>query len=121
MLTSKTFLKYSLFIWLGLIWLASSLPGKTLPQVDVLNFDKLAHVVVYFILGVLLFKNHNQGLFRRFTRQQLLLIAIILAALDEAHQFFIPNRLVSVYDLAANLAGLTLSYFTIKPKPYSYD
>lgn len=111
MFKSNKSLKYMLFIWLALIWAASSVPGDSLPELDTFNLDTLAHLAVYLILGLLLFANHNRGLFNRYSRQQILMAAVVLSALDEAHQIFIPNRQVSVIDLAANIGGLALAYF----------
>jgi len=111
MLIGNKSLKYILFIWLALIWIVSSVPANSLPKLDTFNLDTLAHLAVYLVFGLLLFANHRRGLFNRYSRQQLLMAAVILAALDEAHQVFIPNRQVSVIDLAANIGGLALAYF----------
>ena len=108
--------KYAMFTWLGGIWFISSLPAQRLPQIDVLNFDKLAHVIVYLILGILIYKNFKLGLFGSLNKYELLNIAIILAALDEAHQVIIVNRTVSVFDLSANIAGLVIAYFIMSRK-----
>ena len=102
-----------MYTWLGIIWFISSLPAHRLPEIDILNFDKLAHIAVYFILGVLIFKNYKLGLFSNLNKYNVLNLAIILAALDEAHQVFITNRSVSVLDLSANIAGLIIAYFII--------
>jgi len=100
-----------MFGWLGIIWFISSLPAHSLPKIDVLNFDKLAHVIIYFILGVLIFKNYQLKLFGNLNRYYVLNIAVILASLDEAHQVFITNRSVSALDLSANIAGLVIAFF----------
>lgn len=121
MLKNKALLKYSLFIWLIIIWIVSSIPGKSLPQIDAFDLDKLAHTLVYLILSMLIFINYNNGLFNNLSRQYILLIAIILAGLDEAHQVFIPNRYVSIYDMAANLLGLTAGYLLFRPKKETHD
>ncbi len=95
--------------WLGLIWVASSLPGKHLPSPKILGLDKLGHVFVYLVLGLLV----NRALRSRITpRKQVWLIYLLLlvaAGLDELHQFLIPQRSVSVWDMAANAAGLSLA------------
>ena len=46
----------SVIIFLILITIGSSIPGKNMPALNVLNFDKALHFVEYFILGFLLFK-----------------------------------------------------------------
>jgi VanZ family protein len=105
------FFQYAMFIWLAVIWTLSSLPADSIPKLDTFNLDKMAHVIVYFVFSMLIFRNYKMGFFGKLTRQQVMFIAFFLAALDEAHQVLCINRFVSLYDLAANLAGLTLGYF----------
>ena len=85
-----------------------------MPKLETLNFDKLAHIIIYFVLGLLVFANHRMGNLNRYKRTDLLLVFVIMAALDESHQVLITNRSVSVLDLSANLSGLFLSYFLTK-------
>lgn len=108
---NQKYLRPMLLIWVTIIFTVSSLPADRIPVLDGINVDKLLHIAVYYVLGCLLLWNHKAGLLGSFTRYQVLLAAIIFASLDEAHQSVIPNRSVSVYDLAANMAGLFISYF----------
>jgi len=48
----KSSLMPALF-WLVVIWIMSSLPSKDIPSVNLLGFDKVAHVSVYAVLGFL--------------------------------------------------------------------
>ena len=45
-------------IWCALIWTASSVPAEDIPTVNILGIDKLAHLGVYAVLGILI----NYGL-----------------------------------------------------------
>lgn len=110
----KQILKYSLILWVGVIWYISSLPGDALPTIDALHFDKLAHTSVYLIMSILLFINYNKGQFHKLSRYDVLILAVIMASLDESHQFFIKFRAVSALDLSANLFGIFLGYFLVK-------
>jgi VanZ family protein len=110
----KSLLCYALFLLICLIWFVSSLPGDSLPKFDTFGFDKLAHIVMYLFLSILLFVNYNLGLFKKLSRHDLLIFIIMLAALEESHQVFIQFRAVSVLDLSANLFGIFLGYFLIK-------
>jgi VanZ family protein len=110
-----------MFGWIGLIWFLSSLPGDSLPKMDAFSFDKLAHTTVYLILSVLVFLNFNGGLFKNMTRHEVLALAVMIAALEEAHQLFITNRFVSALDLSANMFGIFLGYFLIKSFDKSHD
>ncbi|NLW18135.1 MAG: VanZ family protein [Candidatus Cloacimonetes bacterium] len=98
------------FLWLALIWLLSSLPGRHLPSGKIVGLDKLAHITVYFILGVLV-NRLLRGL-KVSPRKVwwIYLVMVASAALDELHQFFIPQRSVTVWDFAANATGLGLAF-----------
>lgn len=97
-------------IWLALIWLVSSLPGKSLPAPRLLSLDKLAHIGVYLVLGLLT----NRAVIRVGWSSQNLgwiyLALLVSSGLDEWHQHLIPQRSVSVWDFAANAAGLVLAF-----------
>jgi len=117
----KYILRAMLFGWIALIWVVSSLPGDTLPQIDAMNFDKFAHITIYLILSILLFVNYNNGLFRKLTRHEVLALIVMLAAFEEAHQVFIRFRSVSALDLSANLFGIFVGYFLVKSFDKKYD
>lgn len=95
-------------IWFVLIWAMSSVPAKEMPSVNIIGIDKLAHVGVYAILGVLV--NHGLRQFKLHWSQLVLIYAllVLLASADEFHQTYIAGRSVSVYDQAANILGLLL-------------
>ena len=97
-------------LWLTLIWLLSSLPGRHLPSGKIVGLDKLAHITVYFILGILV-NRLLRGL--KVSPQKVWWIYLFLvasAALDDLHQIFIPQRSVTVWDFAANATGLGLAF-----------
>ncbi|MCC7331550.1 MAG: VanZ family protein [Flavobacteriales bacterium] len=39
-------------VWLLIITILSGLPGNKIPQLPVINFDKLVHVGVYFVFSI---------------------------------------------------------------------
>ncbi len=92
--------------WYSMIWVVSTLPSETLSDLHRLNLDKIAHLAVYLILALLV----NQALHAYQLRMPFVLLIYSLlflsAALDEYHQIWIPNRMVSIYDMLANQAGL---------------
>jgi VanZ family protein len=114
MIESKRMNIFAMFIWLCLIWVVSTLPADVLPRIDALKIDKLEHFVVYFILGMLVAVNYRKGFFVGLTRPGVYLALIILACFDESHQYFCINRVVSVFDLSANILGISASYFILK-------
>ncbi len=83
-------------IWMGLIFYLSSLriggaPGE-MPS-------WLMHMGVYFVLGLLL----GVALMFDFDKKKVLLIGLIIGVLygfsDEVHQFFVPGRVFSLWDI----------------------
>lgn len=64
--------------------------------------DLAVHFVEYGIWGVLLGRT-------RWPVARWLPLALLFAAFDEAHQVWIPGRVASWSDLAADAAGLFLS------------
>ncbi len=105
--------------WMALIWILSSLPSKNLPSIKIWGFDKLAHLGVYLVWGIL------AGLYlsKRKASTKMACLSfftmLLIAALDEYHQHYIPGREVSGYDLLANASGLLLAfvlYFVLKSR-----
>lgn len=108
---NKTFLFYDLplVLYAAAIFIVSSLPNTSLPDLDFHLQDKLAHLLEFGLLGVLM----QRLLFRRFSpRLNCLLISLGLslfyAAADEFHQLFVPGRMGDVYDFFADAAGILL-------------
>jgi len=93
-----------------LIFIVSSIPSLTAPGPDFIPKDKIAHLVEYSILGALLFKGFGWSV----SRSRLATLAFIVAvgasigALDEIYQSFVPGRMMSIYDWAADATGTAL-------------
>lgn len=93
------------------IFIASHQPQIEFPDLGIFNLDKLLHLVAYFFYSLLLMlffiSNFN------FNKRKVLLITFVFATLyaisDEFHQSFVPGRDASVYDLLANILGISLS------------
>jgi VanZ family protein len=98
-------------LWASLIFFLSAQPvlPKTGPSIP--HADKLAHLVMYAILGFLttraLRRAHNLPL------QTAIPLAILIGALygasDEWHQSFIPPRTPDMADWIADVTGTTLA------------
>ena len=89
--------------------LFSSLPGSKIPEfVSFWQWDKVAHGAEFFVFTVLLFRYLVRG--RHKTPEQALRLCLFIgltyAALDELHQILIPKRECSIYDFAADAAGI---------------
>ncbi|SVC41184.1 uncharacterized protein METZ01_LOCUS294038, partial [marine metagenome] len=76
-----------------LILSVSSVPGQYFPKTALLTWDKLIHLVEYFILGILVMKSMNHV-----SSKMLLYVipfGIIFGVIDEYLQSFILGRYFS--------------------------
>jgi len=97
-------------LWMALIWIISSIPGKEIPEISILGIDKLAHFGIYFFWSALL-KQYAEARDSKAIESVLILaLMMLLASLDEYHQHYIPGRSVSFYDLLANWAGILMAW-----------
>ena len=90
-----------------LIFILSSIPKMRPPDLGLQAEDKIAHVIEYAILGVLL--TRSAALKHPFSVRLFLCIFIIgtsYGVSDEIHQAFVPNRFASVWDAAADAIGI---------------
>lgn len=111
LMSAKGYL-YLCVLWMLLIWLVSSIPSKDLPTVNIWSGDKLAHILVYFIWGLLVSTYMRTRTAATKTYLGVFVLMWISAALDEYHQRFIPGRSVSIYDFYANSFGLLSALLT---------
>jgi VanZ family protein len=97
-------------VYTVLIFLVSSIPSLKAPGGSVILADKLAHLIEYGLLGVLLYyvAGSRMGRTRWITWMLLIALGGSIGALDEVYQSFIPGRDMSVYDWYADVAGVTL-------------
>jgi len=91
----------------GLIWFLSS--QSTLPQPKgIFGWDKLQHLAAFAVLAVAVGLWVSPSFWKRRSILALLLAAIIgsaYGALDELHQYFVPNRECSFWDWLADTLG----------------
>ena len=109
----RNFVRYWLPVlaYISLIFVLSAQPGLT-PPFKFQASDKVAHILEYSVLSILL----GRALITlpRLKGTLLAGLAAVLigtgiAAADEAFQSTVPNRDSSVYDLIADSIGLTLA------------
>jgi len=104
----------------GVIFYLSSL--ETWPiEVGWSFFDKLAHGLIFGLLGALLGFGFARGFSRRTSSlfRAVLGTGAVLAGLDELHQLFVPGRDSSLWDALADVIGIALGagLFLIFLKP----
>ena len=104
--------KIQFSVYLFLILIGSSIPGKSVPTVFALTWDKLFHVIEYFFLGVLGYRAYEN----RYKYIQIILpiFGIVFGCIDEIWQSFIPGRHPSYYDVIADGIGVILGVITIR-------
>ena len=112
----KPIQKYGAWIWMIVLFILSSIPSDNLPEIGFVFSDKLAHLIVYFILGILLgwrlgkVKKDSKGLYWRNS----FFIGIFYAIFDEVHQLFIPGRQFDIWDITFDILGVFLGILFIK-------
>ncbi len=92
--------------WALVMLTASSMPGTSIPTIEIVNWDKGAHCLEYAILGafwVRLWLHIPKMSQHPFAYG--LLCTILFGALDEIHQLFIPLRSADILDWAADSCG----------------
>jgi len=136
---NRKFLKYYLppILYAILIFILSSLPGKSLPKIGSWNY--LIHFIEFFILGYLikraffvniggrisffsLFKKNKTRLAIISSRRLItafslsIFLGILYAALDEYHQSFISGRVASLSDFLFDSLGIIFGQFLFLSK-----
>ncbi|MGC9319923.1 MAG: VanZ family protein [Armatimonadota bacterium] len=93
----------------GLIVVGTSLPR--VPGVGVPNSDKMAHLLAYGVLGLLLMRAFRAA--RRMppvrSASATVLVGGLYGVMDELHQTLVPGRHCSALDMAADAGGLVLA------------
>ena len=103
--------KIQFFLYLLLILIGSSIPGKSVSAIFTPSWDKLLHVTEYFLLGVLGYRA-----FGKMNKNITIIISvfgILFGCFDEMWQSFIPGRYPSYYDVIADGIGVILGVTTI--------
>jgi VanZ family protein len=97
--------------WALVIFALSSVPGRKLPAVHIFaNSDKVAHLFIYAVLGLLCFAASRRTWN---TRTAWLVLAASLLGLaygitDELHQLYVPGRSADPLDVVADGIGALL-------------
>ncbi|MCF6299048.1 MAG: VanZ family protein [Thiomicrorhabdus sp.] len=101
-----------LFFVMAGIFIISHCPGSKLPDLTILDMDKLLHALAYAILAMTAIFAILPLLHPR--SHLLLTLGVILFCLmygisDEYHQSFIPSRTASIWDIMADLFGAAMA------------
>lgn len=99
--------------WMLTIFILSSIPGEKILRISIFGFDKVAHILIYIILGFFLIRAFLGATHIGLAKS--VLFSIIIGSLfgmsDEWHQSFVPERFTDSLDLLADFIGLTAGVF----------
>lgn len=99
---------FLIFGYYGVVSFVSHIPGNTLEELNIVVWDKLAHVLLYFPLGLLVARLFGEGKITRRLGVRIglgLLLFSAMACVDEFHQSYIPGRFASFGDVVADALG----------------
>lgn len=97
-----------------LIFGISSIPQTKIPRLDILNFDKLNHLIEYTFYAMTLFLAFSTAKSEKvviYAGLLTILTGLLFGISDEIHQIFVPGREFSMYDYAADTCGILLGIF----------
>ena len=97
-----------------LIFGISSIPQTKLPRLDILNFDKLNHLIEYIFYAMTLFLAYSNAKSEKIVKYAgllTILTGLLFGITDEIHQIFVPGREFSMLDYAADTLGILLGVF----------
>ena len=112
------------FLYMGLIFLVSSIPGQELNDFNFFPNDKVIHFTEYAVLGFITswaFIGANDNTLTAGRTTLVVLLGWIFAFSDELHQYFVPNRAADPYDLLADMIGVLaglIFYIVLMKKIY---
>ena len=96
---------FLIIIFCLVITLGSSIPGTSIPELDIFGIDKLLHVLEYFILGYLLVNSVSDK--TQYPVYLSFVLGIFFALIDETYQLTVIGRSSSSFDVIADAIGLT--------------
>lgn len=103
---NKKVFRIILILYLFVILALSTIPGGALPDIDIFSFDKLLHIIEYFILAFLainVIKNPSTK-----TIIIIVIIGIAYGGFNEIWQGVVAGRFACIYDAIANGVGMIL-------------
>jgi VanZ family protein len=104
------------------IFALSSVPGQQLPTVSLPQSDKLAHAMVYGVLGALGFRatrlSWSSPRSPLVTAAVAVAIATVYGISDELHQNLTPQRTPDWHDVAADMMGGALGALVMMSVPW---
>ncbi|MFT7036511.1 MAG: VanZ family protein [Cyclobacteriaceae bacterium] len=100
--------------WASVLWgiilaVLMLAPQDAFPESELLGYDKLAHLGVFAIFSItLLFGSklkHRKRKLDNQIRKNAFILSVVYGIILESLQYFVPGRMVDIYDLLANTLG----------------
>ena len=118
-MSKNTYQKLLIFYIIAIL-AVSTIPGGAIPKVNIWSFDKILHIIEYFILAFLAINA------RKMVSTKTVVIIIIIGTayggFNEIWQGVIAGRYASIYDAIANGIGMIIgSMVTLKYFMFSHD
>ncbi|HKK09377.1 MAG TPA: VanZ family protein [Bacteroidales bacterium] len=113
-MTIKLFIKlhWPWMAWLGIILVLTAMPGEYVPKMpalqEILQFDKLAHILLFtglVFLALRSFVTQYQTNSQRLLYVAIMIAAIAIGGITELMQQFVLGRHGSLYDFGADALG----------------
>jgi len=117
---NKKIFKVILIVYFIAILVVSTIPGGAIPDIEILSFDKLLHIIEYFILAFLMINVTKIITFKSILI--IIIIGIAYGGFNEIWQGAIAGRYASIYDAIANGIGMIIgSFVTVKYLLIAHD
>lgn len=107
-------------VWALTIFIQSSFPSVSLPEVEYISVDKVIHMGIFGLLTALCYISlihlNKENFLTKSPLSWSVIFGILYGASDEIHQYFVPNRSSEVQDWIADvigviIAGLVIHYY----------
>ena len=99
--------RFPFFLWFLVLISATLLPLSSIPKVDAFGLDKLSHFFLFSVLVLFFFLGFGEK------NWKFLSFIILFAVIDELSQYYIPGRVISIYDFVFNLSGVGVAYWVL--------
>ena len=110
---SKKSFQIILIVYLFAILAVSTIPGRAIPKINIWSFDKVLHIIEYFLLAFLMINALKMPTIRPVLI--VIIIGIAYGGFNEIWQGMLSHRYASVYDAIANGIGMIIgSIVTVK-------
>jgi VanZ family protein len=100
-----------LILWTALLLFLTWYPKVKAPDIGIEAQDKIAHLLVFTLWGLLMCRNRSKYEINRMPSavKTTIIIGTLFAVVDESMQEVIPGRDFSIYDGLANILGVWMS------------